>query len=52
MPKGRKNQAASNENETKSLTQSATFMVHNIAEPPAWLQQLLIAQQMQQTQME
>ena len=49
MPKGRKKQAASNENETKSSTQSTTATAHNIAEPPAWLQQLLI---MQQTQME
>ena len=49
MPKGRKKQAASNQNETKSLTQSTTATAHNIAEPPAWLQQLLI---MQQTQME
>ena len=49
MPKGTKKQAASNENETKSSTQSTTATAHNIAEPPAWLQQLLI---MQQTQME
>ena len=52
MPKGRKNQAASNENETKSSTQSTTATAHNIAEPPAWLQQLLIVQQTQMEQMQ
>ena len=52
MPKGRKNQAASNENETKSSTQSTTATAHNIAEPPAWLQQLLIVQQTQMEQLQ
>ena len=52
MPKGRKNQAASNENETKSSTQSTTATAHNIAEPPAWLQQLLIVQQTRMEQLQ
>ena len=52
MPKGRKKQAASNENETKSSTQSTTATAHNIAEPPAWLQQLLIMQQIQMEQLQ
>ena len=52
MPKGRKNQAASNENETKSSTQSTNATAHNIAEPPAWLQQLLIVQQTQMEQLQ
>ena len=37
MPNGRKNQAASNENETKNWTQSATSTAQNIVEPPTWL---------------
>ena len=52
MPKGRKNQAASNENETKSSTQSTTATAHNIVESPAWLQQLLIVQQTQMEQLQ
>ena len=52
MLKDRKNQAESNVNETKSSTQSTTFTAHNIAEPPAWLQPLLIAQQTQMEQMQ
>ena len=45
MLRGKKKPAASSKNEIKNLTQSSTSMAYKVAEPLAWLQQLLMAQQ-------